>query len=457
MRVRGRARLGACAALLAAPLVSLAADPERGVGSAPRADKGARSHLELTIESPAPDAVIGDPGAMAFLSGSALASFGAMQTFDIVFVVDVSESTSAPCGADIDGDGQIGARRGGKFGTIFGTVLPLPNSDRGDSVLAAEIAAVRTLLDQLDPRTTRVGVVAFSGDDDPINLDAFTQVALTTDYKRVHKALDELFDAGPWGKTNMSAGVRLGAAELLGTRSAVSEPRQDSRKVMLLLTDGRPTLPYTGQDSSNIREAIRAAVKSAKAGIRIDTYAIGEDALEEPIVAVEMARVSNGVFTPVREPRDLRAIFESIDFAEIAELQVKNRTTGAAAEYQLQNPDGSFSALLLMKEGRNVLEVFARATDGSQARAEVAVKFLANGQAQALSPRLVAQRNRLLENRLADLKRKRLSLQTERDEDVRRDLKLEIERERASARERSEEAKRRLDIRVEDAEEESEP
>jgi hypothetical protein len=163
------------------------------------------------------------------------------------------------------------------------------------------------------------------------------------------------------------------------------------------------------------------------------------------------------VFTPVREPRNLRAIFESIDFAEIAELAIKNRTTGAAAEYQLQNPDGSFSALLLMKEGRNVLEVFARATDGSQARAEVAVKFLANGQAQALSPRLIAQRNRLLENRLADLKRKRLSLETERDEDVRRDLKLEIERERASARERSEEAKRRLDIRVEDTDDESGP
>ncbi len=443
--------MGAWSLALALPCAALAADPEP-VGSAPRAGKPDRSRLELAIESPTPEAVIGDPGGMAFLAGSALATFGSLQAFDLVFVLDISESTSAPSGADIDGDGQVGARRGGKFGTIFGTVLPLPNSDRGDSVLAAEIAAVRTLLDQLDPRTTRVGVVAFSGDDDPINLDAFTQVALTTDYRRVQKGLDELFDQGPWGKTNMGAGVRLAAAELLGTRSAVSEPRKDARRVLLLLTDGRPTLPYPGQDSSNIREAIRAAVTAAKAGIRIDTYAIGEDALEEPIVTVEMARVTSGVFTPVREPRNLRAIFESIDFAEIAELRIANRTTGAAAEYQVQNPDGSFSALLPMKEGRNVLEVFARSTDGSEARADVAVKFLASGEAQALSPRLVAQRNRLLENRLADLKRKRLSLETERDEDVRHELEIEIEKERAAARERSEAAKRRLDIRVEESE-----
>jgi hypothetical protein len=37
------------------------------------------------------------------------------------------------------------------------------NSDPGDSILAAEIAAARELLHDLHPERTRVGIVAFSG------------------------------------------------------------------------------------------------------------------------------------------------------------------------------------------------------------------------------------------------------------------------------------------------------
>ena len=415
----------------------------------PVAARGQKARLVLTIETPEQGAVVGDPGGMAFISGKALALFGKYQTFDIVFVLDTSESTAAPSGADVDRDGKTGARAGGKWLTIFGKVLPLPNTDRGDSVLAAEIAAVEILLEQLDPRSTRVGIVAFSGDHDPMTPDAYTVVPLTTEYPRVHRGLEEILDIGPNGMTNMVYGVNQGIIELLGTQSAWSEKRADARRVIIFLTDGTPTLPFDGNRTSNTRMAIERAVKAAKAGIRIDTYAIGEEALKEPVVTVEMARVTNGVFAPVRNPRDLRAIFEELDFAEIESLKIVNRTTGKKARYQHLNPDGSFAGLIPMRVGKNLLEVSARATDGSSAKATVSVRFLRDGAVQVLSPRLVAKRNRLLENQLVDLQKRRLEIQAERDAEVRRALQIEIEKERAAAEQRADEAKRRLRIDVE--------
>ena len=155
-----------------------------------------RAKLMLELEAPVHGSVIGDPQGLAFVSGKALALFGEYQTFDIIFVVDTSQSTSEPSGSDIDGDGKVGQKRGGAIGGIFGRVLPIPTSDRGDSVLAAEVQAVRTLLGQLDPRTTRVGVVTFAGDQDPITNDAFTEAALTAEYGDVEKALRGILRRG---------------------------------------------------------------------------------------------------------------------------------------------------------------------------------------------------------------------------------------------------------------------
>ena len=91
---------------------------------------------------------------------------------------------SDPAGVEVNGNGVVGEHRFGPFGI----------TDPGDSILAAEVAAVQTLLDQLDPRTTRVGVVTFGGDSSPFTADAETRVPLTTSYERVRRGLDEIID-----------------------------------------------------------------------------------------------------------------------------------------------------------------------------------------------------------------------------------------------------------------------
>ena len=440
-------RLLACLAVLVC-VPAHAADPV----TAPKRSSDKPPELMLEIDSPTNGAVIGDPMGAAFVSGKALALYGEYQTFDIVFVVDTSDSTAAPSGADVDGDGVIGERRGEKFLSILGRVLPLPNTDKGDSILAAEVAGVRVLVEQLDPRTTRVGLVAFSGDNDALTPDAYTEVPLTTDYGKVENGLDAIFRRGPKGLTNMVSAVNLATIELLGSQSAYSTKRDGAKRVIMFLTDGQPTLPLENSQLQNAKMAIQQAVRAAKLDVRIDTFAIGEDALSEPVVVVEMARVTSGVFTPVRNPKDVRAIFEDVNFSEIEKLEVRNKTSGEPASQLISNADGSFSALLSMKDGENVIEAFARSTDGTAGRREIKVKFLPGAQAQLLSPRMVAQRNRLLENRLLELQRRRVEIQTESDEEVRRDLQVEIEKERQEAKAAAEKMRKEIELRVERSE-----
>jgi hypothetical protein len=434
------------AALCAAPAPSTT--PAKPDENAPKRTADKPPELRLSIESPASGAVIGDPTGMAFVAGSALALFGEYQTFDIIFVIDTSDSTAEPSGADIDGNGVIGEKRGAKYLSILGSILPLPNSDKGDSVLAAEIMGCRVLLGQLDPRTTRVGVVAFAGDSDALTPDAYTEVPLTTDFKKVERGLDAIYRRGPKGMTNMVTAVNLATIELLGTQSAYSQKRDGAQRVIMFLTDGQPTLPLENSQLQNAKMAIQQAVRAAKFGIRIDTFAIGEDALSEPVVVVEMARVSNGVFTPVKNPKDLRAIFEDVSFSSIERLEVRNKTSGKMAEYVVPNADGTFSALVPMETGKNTLEVYARSTDGTEGRREVSVSFLAGAEPQELSPRLLGQRNRLLENRLLDLQRRNVEIQAEANEDTRRALKVEIDNERKKAQEKAEKARKDVEVSV---------
>jgi hypothetical protein len=248
--------------------------------------------------------------------------------------------------------------------------------------------------------------------------------------------------------TNMVSAVDLGTIELLGLRSAYSERREGARRIMLFLTDGRPTLPLLNSTIHNARMAIAKAVRAAKLGIRIDTYAIGKDALREPVVVVEIARVTRGVFTPILQPKNLRSIFEEVSFAEIETLEIVNKTSQQPSAYQIQNPDGTFSALVPMREGKNTVEVFARATDGTEARRRIHLTFLPNTPVPELAPQQTAQRNRLLENRLLELQKRSLQIQMERDEAIRRKLETGMEREKAKRR--AEQMRKELELEMEE-------
>ena len=291
------------------------------------------------------------------MSGRALAHPGERLALDIVFAIDASASTSVASGADVDGDGSVGRH--------VNLLLVGVNTDGEDSVLAAEVAAVNTLLGQLDPEITRVGVLAFAE-------GAEVEVALTDDYAEVRRALAEILDGGSVGGTDLRAAILRGAVELLGTKSAISTRRHGVQRLLLLLTDGKPTLPHFRlfrgpNETANVRAAVEAAGRVGQGSIRIHTFAVGEEAINSPAPRL-IAKRTGGRYTPVSDPADLPSLFQQLSFSDIEELRIRNLTTGGVAAAVDRYPDGRFAALVPTAPGENRIEIHARSALGSERR-----------------------------------------------------------------------------------------
>lgn len=404
------------------------------------------AQMEMGIEYPPPNSRVASSVCGVFVAGHATAFRGDMRRFDVVIVIDTSRSTGDPAGTDINDNGIVGAQRLGRLGSLFAS----GSTDPGDTILAAEVAAARKLLEGFDARNTRVGIVSFAGD--PPNYrrnrrSAFTLEPLTTDYDRIQAALDGVLASEPEGNTDMAAGVDRSTFELLGMQGAASTPESGREKIVFFFTDGQPTLPYgEAAEADNVRAVLRAANRAARYGVRVHTFAIGPDALEGPIAMVELASRTEGYFTPVRDPGDLENVVEEASFANLDALTLRNHTSDKPANYLRTTLDGSWAALVPMDPGKNRVRAWARADDGAEIAQLRSVVLDPEAEAPALTASLAARRNRLLEDCLRDLKRKRQTAEQSHIEQVRQDLLLEIEQERAKARNRADEQRKELQL-----------
>ena len=394
----------------------------------------------LEIEYPPDGSVIGDPNG-GFVAGRARAH----REIDVVFVIDTSGSTSAPSGADVNGNGITGASRVGPFW----------NTDAGDSILAAEVAAVRLFVENLDPRSTRVALVSFAGEagggtglfgGEPVP-PAITEVPLTRDYDEVQQALDRVLERGPLGSTHMAAGVDQATVELLGLRGGLSEPNRRSQKIVLFLTDGQPTLPYDAMyKADNARAVFRAADRARRAGIHFHTFGIGEEALDGPVAIVELAKRTKGIFTPVRQPGDLAEVVAQVELANVTSLVLQNLSSGASAELVTLLPDGSWNGLVPLVAGRNEIRAVARTGDGAEIEGRVAIQYLPGASDPVVPASLLPRRTALLERRLLEIQRGRLEIEREAAQQARKELRVELEKERQAAEERAERQRKDLEL-----------
>lgn len=407
------------AILLAAPL---RADPAGSAGG-----------VNLVIESPAPGAVIESHMQMAELKGRASAKGSTSGNFDVMIVIDVSQSTREASGADVNGNGVVGED------PHLGLVMPgeypddVHSTDPGDTILHAEVKAAQTLLQGFDARRVRVGLVTFSGDVNPKTgrqlrpdqQDATLQVPLTDDYDRLRARLAAVGNEAPHGATDFAAGIRLATRELAGLPGSKSKRRPGAQRVMLFLTDGTPSFPVglaTVSDPGDLEAAVAAARLAHTAGIRINTYALGPDALTRPIGATEVARVTLGSFTPVEKPGAIVAALQSVSFANVEDVGVVNLTTRQNAPDVRLNPDGSFVAFVPVQEGSNRVLVNALASDGAEANREIDFQF----HTKAVSDRTRERELQRLRRLNAELVR---TLEAERIKQVRRRerMKREVE------------------------------
>ncbi len=348
---------------------------------------GARAaeSVRVSIAAPSAGGKLRDHLHQARIDGSALAEGAGPELFDVMLVIDVSDSTKVASGADVDGDGQVGVNPHNEllppdaFAGVFST-------DPGDTILQAQILAARSLLAGLDPQRVRVGVVTFGGEVSRATgerksidqQDAWLELALTADYAALERGLSAVLARGPHGATNFAAGIRLGIVELAGLSGARGRPRADARKVMLFLTDGIPTLPVgkgNSQDPGDEEAALRAAQLAHDAGISINTYALGPEALSYPRVVTEMARMTLGTYTPVQKPGDIVTLLQGVSFADVEDVVLTNLTTGEFSSDVRLAPDGSFSGFVPVREGRNRVRVSALASDGTRGSVELEFDF----------------------------------------------------------------------------------
>jgi hypothetical protein len=397
------------------------------------------SPLAVKIDYPRPGARLPKvPGCGAYVAGHA-----GPRRFDVVLVIDTSASTADPSGADIDGDGMVGRAYLDGAGRQH-------NTDPGDSVMAAEVAAARQLLRELDAESTRAGVVSFAGrEPGPFEWlsrakpSAKTWHALSSDHDSVEPALASLARHEPEGSTDMAAAIDEAVA-------GFGLPDATRRGVVMLFTDGYPTLPHgPREEAKNVMAVLDAANRARAAGVAIHTFAIGREAIEWPLALVETSERTGGVFTPVRHPADLVDMVQHTSVGDLRSVTLRNATTGETAWPFVISPDGAFHGFVPLVPGANDIEVKAGATRGDAMRHVVPLALEAGATPAPVPKQLVARRTRLLEECLRYAKQKRRAAEAARAEQVRRRLAAEIERERAAAHERAAAQRKRLELDIE--------
>jgi len=344
------------------------------------------AEVRVSVSSPAPGGKLRDYLHQARIEGSALADGGGPDQFDVMLVLDVSDSTKAASGADVDRDGLVGVDPHNELLPPGAFAPDVFSTDLGDTVLQAQVLAARTLLQGLDARRVRVGLVTFAGEVNRATgerksieqQDAWLQLPLTNDYAAIDRALVSVLARGPNGATNFAAGIRLGIVELAGLSGAISVPREGVSKVMLFLTDGIPTLPVgkgTVEDPGDDEAALRAAQLARGAGISINTYALGAAALQYPRVVTEMARMTVGTYSPVQNPGDIVTLLQGVSFADVEDVVLTNLSTGEFSTDVRLAPDGSFTGFVPVREGKNRVRISALASDGSRGSVELEFDF----------------------------------------------------------------------------------
>ena len=300
--------------------------------------------------------------------------------YEIVIVIDVSGSTWQPAGIDVDGDGTLGIP--------LGSPPMLYSSDLGDTILAAEIQAVRILVSRLEASLgpTRVAIVSFSGEQvrgegggayttrPPVRVES----PLTDNFEQLSGVLDEILERGSYGGTNFFAAVERSVLELSGRWDAASDARPNTRKLILLLTDGVPSPPPPGSSFADPARRVNALLATRGAhdeGIELHIYALGGRADAFPLFVRSLLHGSAGSFTRVREPGEAASFLRELSFSAVERVVIRNITTGGSSPEVALAPDGQFSATVAAAPGRNEVLVTATAADGRERRREFAFDF----------------------------------------------------------------------------------
>lgn len=353
------------------------------------------------------------PVAMVEVSGSTGA--GRSRYHDVAIVVDLSTSTRLPSGVDVNENGRVGKSAPEIREDYWGDGSPEKLcDDDGDTIAAAELAAVRRLLKLLDPSHTRVALIAFG---DKAELIA----PLTSTRAQLEEGLRTLDHRHGWyGGTNYADAIRTAIAAL---EAAKPEGKVERKRSILFLSDGYPTMPQPEPEPA--KSAIAAAREAGAAQAHLHSFALGPEAVRGRDILGLMSRLADGSLTEIDRPGDVLFHLPSVELSEVAEIQLENETTHQQGRAVRLLADGTFDGFVPLEPGRNSLRVTAVGIGGGRHEETRTVFY---DPAPGTS--------------------KEVELEVSRLRDLLRDRTIEVELGREIQRAREERRKRQKELRI---------
>jgi hypothetical protein len=172
------------------------------------------------------------------------------------------------------------------------------------------------------------------------------------------------------------------------------------QRTILLLSDGRPTVPNEVQGK---RRALAAAGRLGEIGIPVRAYALGPDALADPDFYRSLAERSGGKFVAVENPADAVDEFANVQFAGLANVAIRSAPSGKPGRAVRVFPNGAFDGYVPLSEGENVISITATVENGEVLEATRTVYFERPGRPDAADEQQAEQLRKRLQDRVVEL------------------------------------------------------
>ena len=236
----------------------------------------------------------------ADVRGCSPSLFDAIGSLDVAVVLDTSQSTRRPTGVDIGRDGRVHRSHRNSA------------ADRGDSWLAAQIAAVRLLLRNAEGRDIRFSIVTFSGPNVARTVgrtqltgsvrDSRIRAELTGNLRELDSVLTDVHEEGSDGKTIFFAGMQR------ATRSLIESRNEKRRKVVLFMSDSAipNSLDLDGQIEKLDPRMKNAAMMARSHDVVFHTFGLSRASkLWRRKSLGRIAGATGGTYHPNEDPRQL--------------------------------------------------------------------------------------------------------------------------------------------------------